>query len=193
MVSLSLVRAANARITALTYATTAVFVGGTSGIGRATLVELARRKTTGLKVYIIGRSAAASEGLMSQLRSINPKGDFIFLEAQVSLLSDVKRVTDEIKARETSLDLLWLSMGALPFDGRKGWTNLVPNAPMAVTRLLTLDIRNVRRSLLACNPRLLEPHAVHSTTPPSLEGFFSPPPRRLDPPRRSGACRSRPR
>jgi NAD(P)-dependent dehydrogenase (short-subunit alcohol dehydrogenase family) len=120
MVSLSSVRASVAKISILTQPTTAVFVGGTSGIGRATLLELARRKPNNLKIYIVGRDAKSQEGLLSELRSTNAAGEFIFLEAQVTLLAEIKRVTDEIKRRETSIDLLWLSAGALPFDGRKG-------------------------------------------------------------------------
>ncbi|KAH8888046.1 NAD(P)-binding protein [Thozetella sp. PMI_491] len=122
MVSLSIVRATNAQISSLAHPTIAVFVGGTSGIGRAALLELARRKTVSLKVYIVGRNAASHHNLLSQLRSVNPGGEFIFLEAQVTLLSEIKRVTDEIKLRERSIDLLWLSVGALPFDGRKETT-----------------------------------------------------------------------
>ncbi|KAH8810902.1 hypothetical protein F5884DRAFT_780728 [Xylogone sp. PMI_703] len=119
MVSISAVRAANAQVSQLKTSTTAIFVGGTSGIGRATLLELARRKTKSLRVYIIGRNASSQQDLLNQLREINPKGDFIFLETQITLLAEVKRVCDEIKTREKSIDLLWLSAGALPFDGRK--------------------------------------------------------------------------
>jgi NAD(P)-dependent dehydrogenase (short-subunit alcohol dehydrogenase family) len=120
MVSISAVRAINAEVATLTSYITAVFVGSTSGIGRATLLELAKIKTNGLKVYIVGRNPGNQKQLLDELGKLNPKGEFIFLEGQITLLCDVKRVCDEIKSREQSLDILWLSAGALPFDGRKG-------------------------------------------------------------------------
>jgi hypothetical protein len=120
MVSLTAVRAANAQIKSLASPITAVFIGGTNGIGRATLIELAKAKPADLKVYIVGRNRSNHEGLLKELEGLNPKGEFIFLEAQITLLAEVKRVCDDIISREESLDLLWMSAGALPFDGRKG-------------------------------------------------------------------------
>ena len=124
MVAPSTVRATNAQLSSLTTPTTAVFVGGTSGIGRATLLTLARRKTNGLKVYIIGRNAASHQSLLDELQTLNRNGQFIFLEARVSLLKEVKDVCDKIKEKETRIDLLWLSAGAIPLEGRKGNTFL---------------------------------------------------------------------
>lgn len=120
MPSLSAVRAFNDKVKTITTSLTAVFVGGTNGIGRATLVQLAKAKTTGLKVYIVGRNRKVQQTLLDELHRLNPKGNFIFLEAQIIQLADIKRVCDEIKSKEKSLDLLWMSAGALPFDGRKG-------------------------------------------------------------------------
>jgi NAD(P)-dependent dehydrogenase (short-subunit alcohol dehydrogenase family) len=120
MPSLAAVRAFNDKTRTLTSPLTAVFVGGTSGIGRATLVQLAKAKSTGLKVYIIGRNRQIQQTLLEELQNFNPEGDFIFLEAQITQLAEVKRVCNEINSKEKALDLLWMSAGALPFDGRKG-------------------------------------------------------------------------
>jgi NAD(P)-dependent dehydrogenase (short-subunit alcohol dehydrogenase family) len=120
MVKLSVVRAANVDLEAVTRPTTAVFVGATRGIGRATLLELARRKRTGLKVYVVGRNANNQQPLLDQLRAINANGDFIFLEGQITQLAEIKRICSDIRSRESSIDLLWLSAGTLPFDGRIG-------------------------------------------------------------------------
>src|SRR4051812_19250935 len=120
MVSLTTVRALITKLESLTTATTAVFVGGTSGIGRATLIQLAKAKQRALKVYIIGRKSSSHESLLTELHTLNQNGEFIFLEAQITLLAEVKRVCEAIISREKSIDFLWMSAGALPFDGRKG-------------------------------------------------------------------------
>lgn len=126
MVSISVVNDANAQLALLEKPTTAVFVGGTRGIGQATLFALARRKTSNLKVYVVGRQESDHQDLLHQLRLLNPHGEFVFLEAQITLLAEVKRVCDKIRSMEKAVDLLWLSAGALPFDGRKG-TFLFPS------------------------------------------------------------------
>ncbi len=111
MVSLSQVRASNSGIsTALPAGLVAVFVGGTSGIGEISVKTLARyaRKP---RVYIVGRSRSAADRILAECKAINPDGEFLFLKADVSLIHVVDDLCIEIKAKEKSLNLLFLSAG----------------------------------------------------------------------------------
>ncbi len=99
---------------------TAVFIGGTSGIGHAALLALAKH-TTSPKVYIVGRSQSVLESLISTLRSINPDGKYIPIETgDLTLLSSVDRASQAIKAQEADghLDLLVMTMGYVTFAAR---------------------------------------------------------------------------
>ena len=121
MVNLASVRVSNAHIK-LTAPLVAVLVGGTSGIGRATLLELATiaSRGKGLKVYIVTRHASSQHDLIDALRiaSGDRSTTFNLLEGQASLLGDVHRLCDEIAQYEESIDMLWLSAGDFPISGR---------------------------------------------------------------------------
>ncbi len=119
MVSLSQIQASNAKITKDTTPRVAVFVGGTAGIGKATLTALVV-KGLPIKVYIIRRDKDSRKAWLEELENSNPHAQIIWLEGQVSVLAETKRLTDEIKSREESIDLLFLSQGFLPFGGRQG-------------------------------------------------------------------------
>ncbi len=55
---------------------------------------------------------------IQELRTLNPKAEIIWTEAEVSLLADVKRVCDIIKSKESHVDLLFLTPGYAPFGPR---------------------------------------------------------------------------
>jgi NADP-dependent 3-hydroxy acid dehydrogenase YdfG len=123
MVPLAEVRASNSHLTPATIPQVSVFVGATSGIGKASLTELV---STGfpLKAYIIGRDEAAFRPVLSELQATNLAAELIFLQGEISLMTETKRLTDIILAREgaarTGVDLLFLSSGFLPYQGRQG-------------------------------------------------------------------------
>ena len=119
MVSISEVRSSNAQLTEATIPRVAVFVGGTSGIGKATIGRLAGLKLA-VKIYIVGRKSTqpAMKISMDELRTNNPKTDLIWVEAEVALLSEVKRVCEIVKQAESKIDLLFLSAGYAPWGGR---------------------------------------------------------------------------
>lgn len=93
-----------------------VFAGATSGSGAGALeamVSMLQAST----FYIIGRSAAQFASQRKKLERLNPSSKLEFLEAQISLLSDVDTVCKQIAAAETKVDLLYLSPGCIPFGG----------------------------------------------------------------------------
>ncbi|KAK0660464.1 putative dehydrogenase [Cercophora samala] len=120
MVSYNDVLASNALIGDATPLHVAVFVGGTSGIGKFTIKALV---TTGIsiKIYLIGRKTAEerTRSFINEMRSLNPKAVIIWTEAEVSLLADVKRACNLIQTTESRVDLLFLSAGYAPWGTRR--------------------------------------------------------------------------
>ncbi len=118
------VQASNARLDAESYPRTAVFVGGTSGVGEGLVHELALagKGKWASRIYVIGlpESAARVNKVLERLRAQNPDVELIWMAGDVSLLADVKRICTELKGREKSLDLLFHSAGYAPLGGREG-------------------------------------------------------------------------
>lgn len=97
----------------------AVFVGGTSGIGRLTLKALVSTGIS-LKIYLVGRKSShdRTKTFIQELRTINPEADVIWTEGDVTLLAETARVCQAIKAKESQVDLLFLTTGYAPFGDR---------------------------------------------------------------------------
>ena len=89
---------------------TAVFVGGTSGIGKFTLLALAQH-CAHPTIYIVGRSQASATQLQSRLHSINPNGAYHFLASDIALIKNVDTVCEELRKKEKHINLLVLSQG----------------------------------------------------------------------------------
>lgn len=98
----------------------AVFVGGTSGIGKLTIRALVGTKTS-LRIYLVGRKASEdrTREFIKELQAINSNAEIIWTEAEVSLLAETKRVCQHIKSRESCIDLLFLTTGYAPFGARR--------------------------------------------------------------------------
>ncbi|KAL4806823.1 hypothetical protein BDV18DRAFT_159992 [Aspergillus unguis] len=118
MPSLSTVRASNASLHNLKKIT-ALFVGGTSGIGQSTLRQLAKHADgSALTAYIIGRNRPRAEPFLSELKKTSPSATFHFIEADVSLVKNVDRACQEIKRNEKNLDFLFMTPGGISLGGR---------------------------------------------------------------------------
>lgn len=116
MVNLSTVRTSNAKLRARTHGLAGVFVGATGGIGASTLRELTRRLSAP-RFYVIGRSEKRFSAQRDELQALNPEATITFLQAEVSLLRDVDVVCKTIAAKESHVDLLFMSAGFLAFGG----------------------------------------------------------------------------
>jgi len=95
----------------------AVFVGGTSGIGEGTAREFVRYSLRP-RIYLVGRSQEQADKLKTEFQSINSDCQTHFIQGDVSLLRNVDRVCQEIKASEEKINLLFLSAGMLTMKGR---------------------------------------------------------------------------
>ncbi|TDZ61704.1 Oxidoreductase andH [Colletotrichum trifolii] len=119
MVAISQVRESLAQLTEETIPRTSLFVGGTSGVGKLTLIELVSLNLP-VKVYIVGRKATepAMRPLLEDLRRKNSKAELIWVEGEISLLSETRRICEIIKQKEEKLDFMCLTAGYAPFGGR---------------------------------------------------------------------------
>lgn len=119
MVSQKEIQASNALINDATAPCVAVFVGGTSGIGKFTVQALVNTGAS-VRIYLVGRrsSAKRTHSFILELKSINPNAEVIWTEGEVSLLSETKKVCEVIKSKESHIDLLFLTPGYAPFGAR---------------------------------------------------------------------------
>ncbi|KFY41429.1 hypothetical protein V494_03007 [Pseudogymnoascus sp. VKM F-4513 (FW-928)] len=119
MVNITEIRRCNERFSAENNADlVCVFAGATSGSGAGALEATVRILHTST-FYIIGRSATQFASQRKKLEKLSPGCKLVFLEAQVSLLSDVDAVCKQITAAEKKVDLLYMSPGCIPFGGPK--------------------------------------------------------------------------
>ncbi|CAI6336326.1 unnamed protein product [Periconia digitata] len=119
MVQLSVIQQSNAQIDQSHAPRTAVFMGGTSGIGKITLQEIAELGFD-FTAYVIGRKETKEryEPFIKEVEGANPKTKIVWVEGEISLLAEVKRVCDYIKTVESRIDLLFLTAGYSPLGGR---------------------------------------------------------------------------
>ncbi|KAK3321961.1 oxidoreductase [Apodospora peruviana] len=105
-----------------------LITGGTSGLGAATAIALARRHPGAARIYISGRRAQAAELVTSQIRSFSEsslsekvpaeKTEIIFLPCDLANLSSVRTAANHILSTESRLDILICNAGvaAVPFS-----------------------------------------------------------------------------
>jgi hypothetical protein len=93
--------------------------GGTSGIGESTAREFVRYAISPW-VYLIGRSEEAATSIQEEFHELNPTSEVRFMKADASQLRNVDAVCQQIKAQESKINLLFLSVGIFHFRGREG-------------------------------------------------------------------------
>jgi NAD(P)-dependent dehydrogenase (short-subunit alcohol dehydrogenase family) len=98
----------------------ALWIGGTSGIGQASLQHFVK-STRSPRIYSVARPQTVSshQPLLSSLRETNPSGTYTLITADVSLVSEVAKIANFVKAKETRLDLLFMSAGFQNYTGRR--------------------------------------------------------------------------
>ncbi|RMZ08623.1 hypothetical protein D0862_03892 [Hortaea werneckii] len=120
MVAISEVKSANATLDKSPQELTAVFTGATNGIGLATLRAFAKHISSP-RAIIIGRSQTKFANELDNLRTINPKGTYTFLETDISLIQNIDQICQTIQTHlnGTKIDLLLMSQGYISFNGRE--------------------------------------------------------------------------
>ena len=108
MVPLTTARQVNVSLIPQRTGLVAVFVGGTSGIGEYTLLELAKlaggNGAASLKVYLIGRNEEAADRIFEQCRKYCPLGTFRFVKVgDLALLENVDACCRQVAELEQDL------------------------------------------------------------------------------------------
>jgi NAD(P)-dependent dehydrogenase (short-subunit alcohol dehydrogenase family) len=93
----------------------ALFVGGTSGIGKQAAIKLAS-VTARPTITIVGRNEEAGAQVVNELKAANPNGTYAFKQADVSNLRNVDTICEEVKSESRKLDVLFLSSGTIAFS-----------------------------------------------------------------------------
>lgn len=155
MVNIKDVRASNAVFKQTNSGLVAVFVGATSGIGMGTLKQFAKNANSPT-IYIVGRSQSAAKPLLDELSTSNSEAVLNFMETEVSLMKNVDKACDEIKSKETKVDILFVSCGYLTFGSRNDSEEGIdiPQALRYYTRLrFTYNLLPLLRA--SPNPRVI--------------------------------------
>ncbi|KAK8102436.1 hypothetical protein PG984_015582 [Apiospora sp. TS-2023a] len=115
-IDLQNVRTSNNRLSSVKGPHVALFVGATSGIGLGTLKEFAQHAAEP-RIYIVARNTKKASAIVEDLSNLNPRGKYEIIEKDVSLIKDAEAVAEFFKSKESTLDLLFLSVGFLTLDG----------------------------------------------------------------------------
>lgn len=119
MPSLAIARSANsAALSALAHIPVAIFVGGTSGIGRATAEAFARHTKGNAHIILIGRNKAAGDAVLASFPKPPAAATHEFVACDVSRMRNIHAVTSALIARLPKVNYLVLSPGLLNFKGR---------------------------------------------------------------------------
>lgn len=89
---------------------TVIITGATSGIGEVAALRLAAQ---GARIVHVARDAARAAATQSALAKANPQAEHIVHIADLSRLSEMKRVAREIAAAEPRIDVLIANAGAM--------------------------------------------------------------------------------
>ncbi len=89
---------------------TVVITGATSGIGEVAAIRLAEQ---GARIVHIARDGKRAEATQAALKKANPAASHTVHMADLSLLSEMKRVAREVAAAEPRIDVLIDNAGAM--------------------------------------------------------------------------------
>ena len=116
-----------------------VLTGGTSGIGKAAALGLARMGAT---VVIVGRNREKGEAVLAEIQAVSGNDALSFLEADLSSQASIRQLAAEIKERHPHLDVLINNAGVfmlkrqLTVDGLEMTFAVNHLAPFLLTNLL---------------------------------------------------------
>ena len=90
--------------------------GATSGIGKVTARQLARRGTT---VVVVGRNEARTQATVNAIRQHTANQSVDYLLADLSSQQEVRRLAEDFKSRYPRLDVLVNNAGAIMLSRRE--------------------------------------------------------------------------
>lgn len=117
MSALTEARKANESLSSASYVPVALFVGGTSGIGKATAEAFARYTGGHAHIIIVGRNRQAGEAIISSFPQ-TPTSRYEFVQCDVTLMKNVHATTSSLLASLPKLNYLMASTGLMTLNGR---------------------------------------------------------------------------
>ena len=87
---------------------------GTSGLGKESVLVLARKQPTG--IYFTGRNSKAAAELVSQVKDANPSVNVNFLECDQTSLPSVESAIKQFLSKSQRLDVLLCNAGVMGTD-----------------------------------------------------------------------------
>ncbi|KAH8823941.1 NAD(P)-binding protein [Flagelloscypha sp. PMI_526] len=118
MPSLKTVKAANAMFSP-NYVPVAVFVGGTSGVGQGIAQAFAKYTKGNAHIIIVGRNKEAADSIISTFpKPTSPEAKHEFVQADVSLISNVHATTSDLLSRLPKVNFLVMTPGVMTMSGR---------------------------------------------------------------------------
>ena len=118
MPPLAAVRAANATFKP-SFLPTAVFVGGTSGIGQGMVEAFARYTNGAANIVIVGRNRAAAEKIIESFpKPPSPDVKHQFVSCDATLMRNVQESSRELSEKLQKINYLVISCGILSMAGR---------------------------------------------------------------------------
>ncbi|KAJ0420585.1 putative short-chain dehydrogenases/reductase [Aspergillus carlsbadensis] len=112
MPSIDEVQRSNAALTTSCPEIVAVFVGGTSGVGEESAKRLAKSVQRPV-IFLVGRNEKSAAKIIAEMRVLNLRGTYNFIQCDVSLLRNVDVACRAIARQAPVLDLLFLSTGSI--------------------------------------------------------------------------------
>ncbi len=118
---------------------TVVVTGGTSGIGRATVLALAAMSA---RVLFSGRNASAAAEVMAAARAASPGAEVEFIPVDFASLASVREFAQAVKNKVGKIDVLINNAGASPAKPEKSADGIEMTlavnhlAPFLLTHLL---------------------------------------------------------
>jgi len=92
------------------YDKTCLVTGGTNSIGKVIAQTLAER---GARTIIVGRDVNKTNRVVNEIRATSNNANVEMIVADLSVLSDIRHVTDEFKLHHGQLDVLVNNAGAI--------------------------------------------------------------------------------
>jgi len=89
---------------------TVIITGGTSGIGEVAAIRLAEQ---GARIVLVARDKARTDATLAKLKGANATAQHAYHLADLSSISEMKRVAAEVAAAEPKIDVLINNAGAV--------------------------------------------------------------------------------
>lgn len=127
----------------------AVITGATSGLGQLVAIELAKR---GMQLVLTARNEKRAEAAQNIIKDIVPNTKIDFFFGDLSLMEDVRRVGNEIKAAYPKIDILVNNAGLHGFEQRitkEGFPEMIAVnylAPWLLTHTLLTSFINTKNA-----------------------------------------------